>query len=95
MKKLNEIEKQKLNAICELYCFKDRIALLEEYDYDKSFRVNKYKAIGEKLQNKKELTEEDKTLLTIAIDWTLNNIKHDRFMEEFYIRLKWKLKGLT
>lgn len=95
MKKLNEIEKQKLNAICELYCFKDRIALLEEYDYDKSFRVNKYKAIGEKLQNKKELTGEDKTLLTIAIDWTLNNIKHDRFMEEFYIRLKWKLKGLT
>lgn len=95
MKKLNEIEKQKLNAICELYCFKDRIALLEEYDYDKSFRVNKYKAIGEKLQNKKELTEEDKTLLTIAIDWTLNNIKHDRFMEEFYIRLKWKLKGLA
>lgn len=95
MKKLNEIEKQKLVAICELYCFKDRISLLEEYDYDKTFRVNKYKVIEEKLNNKKDLTEEDKTLLTIAIDWTLNNIKHDRFMEEFYIRLKWKLKGLT
>lgn len=95
MKKLNEIEKEKLITICELYCFKDRIALLEEYDYDKTFRVNKYKVIEEKLNNKKDLTEEDKTLLTIAIDWTLNNIKHDRFMEEFYIRLKWKLKGLT
>ena len=95
MKKLNEIEKEKLIVICELYCFKDRIALLEEYDYNKTFRVSKYKAIEEKLNNKKELTEEDKTLLTIAIDWCLNNIKHDRFMEEFYIRLKWKIKGLT
>lgn len=95
MKKLNEIEKEKLIAICELYCFKDRIALLEEYDYDKTFRVSQYKTIEEKLNNKKDLTEEDKTLLAIAIDWCLNNIKHDRFMEEFYIRLKWKLKGLT
>lgn len=95
MKKLNEIEKEKLIVICELYCFKDRMALLEEYDYNKTFRVSKYKAIEEKLNNKKELTEEDKTLLAIAIDWCLNNIKHDRFMEEFYIRLKWKLKGLT
>ena len=95
MKKLNEIEKEKLIVIWELYCFKDRMALLDEYDYDKTFRVSKYKAIEEKLNNKKELAEEDKTLLTIAIDWCLNNIKHDRFMEEFYIRLKWKLKGLT
>lgn len=95
MKKLNEIEKEKLIAICELYCFKDRMALLEEYDYNKTFRVSKYKVIEEKLNNKKDLTEEDKTLLAIAIDWCLNNIKHDRFMEEFYIRLKWKIKGLT
>lgn len=95
MKKLNEIEKEKLIAICELYCFKDRMSLLEEYDYNKTFRVSKYKAIEEKLNNKKDLTEEDKTLLVIAIDWCLNNIKHDRFMEEFYIRLKWKIKGLT
>ena len=74
MKTLNEIEKEKLIVICELYCFKDRMALLEEYDYNKTFRVSKYKAIEEKLNNKKELTEEDKTLLTIAIDWCLNNI---------------------
>lgn len=88
MKKLNEIEKEKLIAICELYWFKDRILLLEEYDYDRPFRASKYKAIEEKLQSKKEkLTEEDRTSLTIAIDWTLNNIKHDRFMEEFYTRL--------
>lgn len=96
MKKLNEIEKEKLFVICELYCFKDRMALLEEYDYGKTCRVSKYKAIEEKLQSEKEeLTEEDRTLLIIATDWCLNNIKHDRFMEEFYTRLKWKLKGLA
>lgn len=96
MKKLNEIEKEKLTAICELYCCKDRVALMEEYDYNKSIKISKYKEITEKLASKStELTQNDRTLIIIAIVWMLNNIRHSEEVNQYYTKLKQKIKELA
>lgn len=96
MKKLNELEKSKLIAICELYCCKDRILLIKGYDFSRSIKVSKYKEIIKKLASENtELTQENKILLTFAIVWLLNDVKLDKNTTEFYSKLKLKIQELA
>ena len=89
---LNEIEKEKLKAVCELYTFEDRIKLCDEYDYNRLAKVTKFNEITKKLGNNEQLDEREQQSLIEALNWCLDKMKVDKFMSEFYGRLMVKIK---